>query len=386
MTVPSLVLTQDAVAPIRRGHPWVYRDGVRGSVETGSVVQLVDSSQVPVAWGLFDEGNITVRVLGLGKAGDLQGHVARAVGAADRFRTRGLGPETTGYRVVNAAGDGLPGVVVDRYGDLAVLRIYSRAWEPHLSLLVEALGSLPWVGSVFRRFGVDRVDGKDGGETLHGPAPKEVLTFLEAGLTFLVRPYVGQKTGFFLDHRENRCRLGVLAPGRMVLNLFCYTGGFSVHAAANGAARVTSVDVSGPALEDAKENFRLNGLDPDRHVFLKKDVFSWEPGDRFDLVICDPPNLARRKASDRGARGAYRDLARRSGGAVSPGGLLAMASCTARLGRDRWEMAVADGLASHGSWSWLEHTSAPLDHPVAMGHPEGRYLKFALLRRGSGSA
>ncbi len=386
MTVPSLVLTQDAVAPIRRGHPWVYRDGVRGSAEVGSVVQLVDSTQAPVAWGLFDEGNITVRVLGPGEAGDLQGYVARAVGAADAFRTRGLGPETTGYRVVNAAGDGLPGVVVDRYDDLAVLRIYSRAWESHLSLMVEALASLPWVGSVFRRFGVDRVDGRDGGETLHGPAPKEVLTFQEAGLTFLVRPFVGQKTGFFLDHRENRCRLGALSPGRMVLNLFCYTGGFSVHAAANGAARVTSVDVSGPALEDAKENFRLNGLDPDRHVFLKEDVFSWEPRDRFDLVICDPPNLARKKASDRGARGAYRDLARRSGGAASPGGLLAMASCTARLSRERWEMAVADGLASHGSWSWLEHAAAPLDHPVAMGHPEGRYLKFALLRRGHKTA
>jgi 23S rRNA (cytosine1962-C5)-methyltransferase len=172
----------------------------------------------------------------------------------------------------------------------------------------------------------------------------------------------------------------------MVLNLFCYTGGFSVHAAANGAARVTSVDVSGPALEDAKENFRLNGLDPDRHVFLQEDVFSWEPRDRFDLVICDPPNLARKKASDRGARGAYRDLARRSGGAVSPGGLLAMASCTARLARDRWEEAVAEGLASHGGWSWLEHAAAPLDHPVAMGHPEGRYLKFALLRRDPGRA
>ncbi|MEE2751111.1 MAG: class I SAM-dependent rRNA methyltransferase [Myxococcota bacterium] len=376
----ELTLVADAVGPVSRGHPWVYRDGLRGSAEVGSVVTLRDPRGGNVGWGLFDEGPIAVRVLGRESVEPLSKLISRRLSQADALRTRTIGADTTGYRVVNGAGDGLPEIVVDRYGGLAVLRLYSQAWEPHVEDIVEALSGLGWVETIFRRFGVDRVDGKQGGETLWGPAAPECMTFLESGLTFIVRPGKGQKTGFFLDQRENRKRIGALSPGRRMVNLFSYTGGFSVYAAVQGAARTISVDISEPAMEDARENFRLNGLDVDRHVFLCTDVFSWNTDERFDLVVCDPPNLARRRESDRSARGAYKDLARRSGRLVSSGGLLATASCTARLTRERWEQSIYEGLSPHGEWDWLEHAGAGMDHPVALGHAEGRYLKFALLR------
>jgi len=371
----KLKLNRDAATAIRRGHPWVYRNGVQGSAPVGEVVDLGE------AWGLFDEGPIAIRVLGRGPPQPLPRVIEGRIGRADRIRWRCIGTTTTCWRVVNGAGDGLPGVVVDRYGDVAVLRLYSKAWEPHLDLLVSTLATLPWVSTVFRRYGVMRVDGRHGGETIHGPAPAEVLVVQEHGIKLLVRPWAGQKTGLFLDQRENRRRIGELSAGRRVLNLFGYNGGFSIYAALGGAARVHTVDLSAPALEDAKEIFRLNDLPLKAHAFEVADVFEWEPPDRYDLVVCDPPSLARGKRSQKAAERSYGQLAARVAPAVSSKGLLATASCTARLTRSEWETAVSDGLSREGQWAWLEHASAPLDHPVAAGHPEGSYLKFALLTR-----
>jgi len=165
------------------------------------------------------------------------------------------------------------------------------------------------------------------------------------------------------------------------VNLFGYNGGFSIYAALAGAARVETVDIAAAALEDAKEIFRLNGIDPDRHAFVACDVFKWTSKTQADLLICDPPSLTHGKSSDGAARRAYRDLAEKVGQQVAKQGLLATASCTARLDRGAWEQAIAEGLATSGPWSWLEGSGAPADHPVALAHSEGRYLKFAVLRR-----
>ena len=376
----ELTLPADAVGPVARGHPWVYRKGLRGNGEIGDPVRLVDSRGQPVAWGIWDEGEVAIRVLGR-EPERMEDLLPQRMERANRARLRGIGQDTNGYRLVNGAGDGLPGLVVDRYGPLAVLRLYSAAWVPHLDLIVAAIASLGWVETVFRRFGVARVDGDKGGETLSGPETPETLVFQEHGLKFLVRPWKGQKTGFFLDQRENRRRIGELAAGRHVFNLFGYNGGFSVYAAAGGASRVITVDQAAPALDDARENFRLNGLDPDQHVFDEADVFSWSAPNRADLVISDPPSLAKRQTGESAARKAYRDLAAHTGAMVSVDGLFATASCTARLDRRRWEQAVGEGLQRVGNWSFLETASAPLDHPVALGHPEGHYLKFSLFTR-----
>lgn len=376
-----LDITADTVGPIARGHPWVYRDGLKSeSWPAGTPVQLRDPRNRPVAFGLTDDGPVAVRVLSRHPE-DVPKLIRRRIHTAFQRRTRLIPPNTTAWRVINGAGDGLPGVVVDRYGPLAVLRLYGACWVAYLDDLVDALGGLPGISIVARRLGVRRVDGESGLERLSGPSIPETLVVEEAGLKFLVRPAVGQKTGLFIDQREHRMRVGRCAQGVEVINLFAYTGGFSVHAAAGGATRVTTVDIAPDAIADAKENFRLNGFSVDQHRFEAADVFSWTPAVQAGLVVCDPPNLSTGRKSDQRARTAYRDLATQAGRMTAEDGILATASCTARLSMERWTESVSEGLRKCGRWSWLWRAGEPPDHPVAQAHPEGRYLKFALAAR-----
>jgi 23S rRNA (cytosine1962-C5)-methyltransferase len=381
--VQRLELNHDTIGPVSRGHPWVYRSGLKGQPHSpGTPVQLMDSRNKTVGFGLTDEGEISVRVLGRYPE-PLPKLIARRVEEAMAARTLLLPAQTSAFRVVNGAGDGLPGLVVDRYGSLAVVRLYGRCWEPWLDDITEAVRQLDGIISVLRRYGVRRVDDRKGAEVLHGPRPAESMVVEEAGMKFLVRPYVGQKTGLFLDQRAHRIQIGRISGSRQeVVNLFAYTGGFSVYAAAAGAKRVTTVDISEQAVADARENFRLNDLSVAQHRFVVTDVFKWTAGeDKPDLLICDPPSLSRSAKSDGNAAIAYRDLATRCGREVPGGGLLATASCTARLSQPRWEQAIGDGLRKAGRWSWMWRAAEPMDHPVSVHHNEGRYLKFALLRR-----
>ncbi len=367
-----LSLTRDTVGTVARGHPWVYREGVRGSAAIGEAVLLVDDKNKTVAWGLFDSGPISVRVLGREPV-PIPSLLEARLRAAERRRSL-VGGDTNCMRLLNGEGDGLGGVVVERYGDVGVLRLYSAAWERHLGALVDVLR--PRFTSIYRRYGVARVDDREGGDTLFGPEPADAFVVREHGMQLLVRVKTGQKTGLFLDQRENRLAIRGWASGRSIVNLFSYNGGFSVAAALGGARRVVSVDVAAAALDDARENFRLNGLDPGAHGFEATDAFTWMGG-KADLVICDPPSLAHDKDADGAARKAYRDLNRHASGLATE--LYATSSCTARLSWERWEEAVREGV--RGGWAWLSRSGEPPDHPVASAHPEGRYLKFALLGR-----
>lgn len=337
----------------------------------------------PFAWGLADDGDIAIRVLDV-RVPERPG-VERTLGdrirRAEAVRMRLVEAPTDTYRVVNGAGDGLPGMVVDRYGSLAVVRLYSAAWVPWLDAIVGAVRSLGWCTTIGRRLGVGRVDGSEGLQVLWGPEVPDRIVVTEGNMRLLVRPHDGQKTGMFLDQREHRALVGRWASGRIVANLFAYHGGFSVAAALGGAAHVTTVDIAPEAIGDARENFLLNGLDPDQHAFEVADVFSWKPRGQVDLLVVDPPSLARDAKAAGAARSAYRKLHRHLGGCVARDGLLASASCTARIGEAAWHEAIAEGLTEHGPWSWLHRSNAPPDHPVAVGHAEGHYLKFALLRR-----
>ncbi len=378
-----LRIPNDTAAAVTRGHPWVFRDRPY-KAPPGALVELTDDNDRLVGWGLADDGPIAVRVLGKGPAPKepfanwLEAHLLRC----DRFRHRIIFGDTDAYRVVAGEGDGLSGLVIDRYAKLAVVRLYSSAWTPWLDTIVRALNTAGWAETVFRRLGVARVDGRDGGETLFGPEPAEKVVVSEHGMKMLVRPYIGQKTGLFLDQREHRAMVRQWANGRTVANLFAYNGGFSVSAVLGGASRVVTVDLAPEAIADAKENFQINGINPDDHGFEVADVFEWRGGKTpFELMIVDPPSLAHDKNAEAAARRAYRRLHAQVGPMVARDGLLATSSCTARLGLDPWRQIVAEGLSASGDWSWHWISAEPPDHPTALAHPEGRYLKFALLRR-----
>jgi len=380
MSLPRFQLTPDAIGPLRRGHPWVYQNGLTKTPPCGEPILLVDEKDRVVAFALGDQGDISARVLG--KNPDrIPNLLQRRIEMAQRLREKITPPHTDTIRLINAGGDGLPGLIVDRYGEMAVIRLYGHCWEPHLDAIVDGLKGLPWVKTIFRRFGVRRVDGKKGGETLYGPPPPKVLIVREHGLSFLVRPYTGQKTGLFLDQRTHRFLLSQWCQGQRVINLFSYSGGFSVYAAAHGAKRVTSVDIAPQAIEDARENFRLNGLDCNEHDFVCGDAFHFKADAPVDLLICDPPSLSHKRNSDRNASNAYRDLAHHCGKQLPSGGLLAMSSCTARINRTKWERSIEDGLKKTGRWSYLWRSDEPPDHPTTLFHPEGRYLKFSLYHR-----
>lgn len=349
----------------------------------GALVDITDDNDKVVGWGICDEGPIAIRVLGRGQAPaeSMPRIIADRIAAADRVRQRLMPPETDAFRVVAGEGDGMSGLVIDRYADLAVVRVYAAGWLPWLQAITDAVVKLGWCKTVFRRLGVARVDGGDGGVTLFGPDPAESLVITECGMKLLVRPRVGQKTGLFLDQREHRALIRRWSSGRRVANLFGYNGGFSVAAALGGSARVITVDIAADAIEDARENFRLNGLNPADHGFEAADVFNWTPKGTIDLLIVDPPSLAHDKSSEVSARRAYKKLHERLGAFVTREGLLATSSCTARLPLDAWRTVVAEGLAPTGDWSWHWVSAEPPDHPVALAHIEGRYLKFGLLRR-----
>jgi 23S rRNA (cytosine1962-C5)-methyltransferase len=370
-----LELTRDTVGTVARGHPWVYRDGVRGSAEVGDAVALVDHRGAFVAWGIFDRGTIAVRVLGRdpGAAGDVRACLRARVHAAWRRRAV-VRQVTSAFRVVNGAGDALDGIVVDLYGAVAVVKLYASAWERWVDDLAAAVTEVSGASSVYRRLGVERVDGRSGGEIVLGPAPPEVLVVEEHGMKMLARVRDGQKTGLFLDQREHRRLVRGWSEGRTVVNLFSYSGGFSVAAALGRARRVTSVDASEGAIEDARENFRLNGIDPRGHEFVVGDAFAWSGGGG-ELVVVDPPSLSRDRSSDGAARAAYKKLHRHVASYARE--LVATSSCTARLSWERWEESVRDGLGA--GWAQLHRSGEPADHPVALAHPEGRYLKFLLV-------
>lgn len=377
--IARLNVPMNTVAAVRRGHPWVFRDRPwRAGV--GEVVNIADDDDRIVGWGLFDDGPIAIRVLGRGPAPSAPGvEIGERIRRAHAFRRGLLGPDTNAYRVVAGEGDGLSGLVVDRYDALAVVRLYGKCWEAWLPDVVRAVADIDGVALVYRRFGVDRVDGMKGGEALHGADPADTIVIAEHGMRLLVRPKVGQKTGLFLDQREHRRWVRGWSRGRSVANLFAYNGGFSVAAALGGATRVVSIDIAADAIDDARENFRLNGLDPGEHAFEVTDAFSWRSDGPVGLLIVDPPSLSHDKGRDPAARRAYEKLHAHVGPQVALDGLLATSSCTARLPMAAWIESVEAGLP--GSWSWHAVSREPLDHPIAAGHVEGFYLKFGLLRR-----
>ena len=381
---------------LRAGHPWVFRNALRNlpKVPAGSVVDVVDQGRF-VARGYYDPRSpIAVRILTRNPHQAIdQSFFERAVERAWTTRQALLDlSDTDSFRLLHGEGDGLPGVVVDWYAGYAVLKLYSAGLTPYRAILVEALKRTgPGLKGVIGRDEIGRDDAEDEGsqnrgKMLHGDPAPDRIPMREHGAVFWVDPYRGQKTGFFLDQRENRFLIRRLSKGREVLNCFSYTGGFSVNAAIGGARRVVSVDSDAGALPLARENFAVNGLQAVEHELVAADVFKVltdfkEQRRTFDLIILDPPAFAKSQRAVEAALSGYASLNRQALGLLRPGGLLATASCSARVSPQAFYEAIKEAATKTGSdLSLVEERYQPPDHPIRIQFPEGRYLKFLVFQ------
>ncbi|HYO57844.1 class I SAM-dependent rRNA methyltransferase [Archangium sp.] len=395
MNVVKLELAPGLGRHLRAGHPWVFRKALDKlpKIPPGSVVDLVENGKF-VARGYFDPHSaIAVRVLTRNPRQNIDAaffaqRVKQAL--AERRSLIDLS-DTDSFRLLHGEGDGLPGVVVDLYGHYAVMKLYSAGLTPYRGLIVEALkAAVPELKGILGRDEVGRDDaeedeGRGSGRMLWGEKAPEVLEIVERGAKFGVDAWRGQKTGFFLDQRENRYLIRRLAKGRDVLNCFCFSGGFSVNAALGGAKNVFSVDLDPDAIALARENFTRNGLPAEKHDFLAADVFKLlasfrEEGRTFDLIILDPPAFAKSQRAVQAAIDGYASLNRQALGLLRPGGLLATASCSARVGADAFMGAVKEAAFKAGvDLAMVEERYQPPDHPIRLQFPEGRYLKFYVM-------
>ena len=392
-----LRVTAAAESHLRAGHPWLFADSIREANragELGDLAVIFDRNDKFLAIGLFDPGSpIRVRVLHSGKPTTIN-----AAWWQQRWnqtlapRTSWFDAQTNGYRCINGESDAWPGMVLDRYDTTCVLKFYTATWLTRLkdvmTLVETSLRPQRLVLRLSRNIqsqSIERFQREDG-ELLIGEKPSGAVTFLESGLRFEADVCRGQKTGFFLDQRENRRQVESLASNRAVLNAFSFSGGFSVYAARGGAASVTDLDLSEHALAGARRNFALNKGEPSvaacRHDQVRADAFEWlaaKPSRRFDLIVLDPPSLAKRESERSRAVGAYRRLNADALRWLAPGGVLLAASCSAHVSSEEFFGAVRRAARESGrKFSELQTTGHAADHPATF--PEAQYLKAIYLR------
>lgn len=400
MAIPEITVDPTLKARLAAGHPWVYRNHVRESerLASGQWVRLRCGGLT--AFGLWDASSaIAVRVFSRHIAPDAAWTQERVWEAWEgRAALRDGAVPTSAYRWIYGEGDGLPGLVVDRYGDYAVIQTYADSLRALVPMVAPALrvcdpelrGALLRERPAADDPATERAEADDAPparlRTLWGEAPPADLVVQEHGLRFHADLYQGQKTGLFLDHRENRRMVEGLAGGRSVLNCFAYTGGFSLYALRGGASEVVSVDIGKGLAEAAAANLALNGLDARRHRFITDDCFALldgyaRAGRRFDMVILDPPSFARQKSNLHTALRAYSRINSLAMRCLEPGGLLVSASCTSQVGAEQFRAMLGEAAGQAGTRLQIIHeTGQPADHPVPAGFPEGRYLKFVVAR------
>jgi 23S rRNA (cytosine1962-C5)-methyltransferase len=394
----EVVLSRRGTEAIRRGHPWVYRSAIvqPAASATGAVIRLLAEDDAPLGVGLWDaESPIAVRVWSLDPRVGLDASLLRErLEAALAVRRRLFADgSTTAYRLLNGEGDRAPGFVIDRYADVAVLRVDGEAARAAADdLLADVEPTLRDAG--IASF-VDRSGRRGEPPTLRarfGTVPGKVEV-REHGVPFVVDLARGQKTGAFLDQRENRRRVGEIVARRVatspdrapvrVLNLFSYAGGFSLRAALAGAV-VTSVDVAMAAHATAQESFRLAGIGPGGHTFVTADCFAWlaeakRRGERFDVVVSDPPSFAPSEKAKPKGLAAYRSLHRACVDVLGDGGTFVAASCSSHVTAEDFAATLDDATLGRSDLRMLELFGPPPDHPTLPTFFEGRYLKLAIL-------
>ncbi|MBO5381729.1 MAG: class I SAM-dependent rRNA methyltransferase [Bacteroides sp.] len=377
---------------LKRFHPWVFSGAIarfEGEPEEGDVVEILTAKKEFIAKGHFQIGSIAVRVLSFDKEEAIDEafwkkklqtayDMRKAIGIAGRA-------DNNTYRLVHGEGDNLPGLVIDIYDRTAVMQAHSAGMHMDRMKIAQALSEV-------MKEEIDNIYYKSettlpykaelGAENgfIVGGSSNNLAT--EYGLNFRIDWLKGQKTGFFVDQRENRALLERYATGRSVLNMFCYTGGFSVYAMRGGAKLVHSVDSSAKAIELTNQNIAQNFPDDERHAAYAEDAFKYldRMGDQYDLIILDPPAFAKHRDALRNALQGYRKLNVKAFEKIKPGGILFTFSCSQAVSKENFRTAVFTAAAMAGrSVRILHQLTQPADHPVSIYHPEGEYLKGLVL-------
>lgn len=376
---------------IRNHNPWIFSgavDRVEEFEENGQPAGIYSAQGEFLATGYVNtESQIVCRVLSWKPVAVDRALLEERIRAAIGLRGRILDERTDSCRLVNSEGDFLPGLIVDKYGRGIVAQVLTAGMERFREDILDILR-----GELHPEFIVERSDVasrlEEGLDECAGVLEGSVegpVEIRENGLRFRVDTLRGQKTGFYLDQRESRRIIGEFSDGKRVLNLFSYSGGFSVYAAAWGATATTSVDSSQPALDLARENMALNGFDAVPAEYIRSDVFRYlnDSGDSWDVIVLDPPAFASRKSQvDQAARG-YKDLNLRCLKKIAPGGILATYSCSHHIDRNLFRQIVyAAAVDSGRDVQVIMQTGHPLDHPFNICHKEGEYLKGLILRVG----
>lgn len=386
MNYSTLTLKRGKERALDRRHPWVFSGAfaqIPDSLTDGQIVKVEDAQKKFRAIGFFRKGSIAVQILSFEEVASIEELLHQRISAAAAYREQ-LGlthlSGTNCLRLIFAEGDGLPGLIVDKYGSLAVAQFHHTGWFAFTEVISKALKDT----GLFHQIGFkpsEKLVSPPGFEPNPDKADSKV-EITEYGHRFLVDWIQGQKTGFFIDQRENRRLLGSYSAGKEVLNTFSYTGGFSIYALAGNATRAVSVDISQSAIDLANENAHLNGMEANHHG-VASDVFDYlkSEGSRFDVIVLDPPAFSKSKRTAHNAVQAYKRLNALALKKIKKGGLIFSFSCSQHINAQLFgDTLRAAAIEARRPTRLIQKLSQPADHPVNIFHPEGEYLKGAILQ------
>ncbi|WP_103068304.1 class I SAM-dependent rRNA methyltransferase [Aquimarina sediminis] len=390
----AIKLKPSAEKIVKRKHPWVFEDSIaKQNIEgdTGDLVIVYDTKKNNfLACGLYDPYSpIRVKLIHFGKPTQInEDWFAAKVSQAYEIRKPLLKTDTNSYRLLFGENDNLPGFIADIYDNVLVVKLYSHIWFPYLNWIIKPLIDITGCDCIVLRLSrmlqsKGEIYNLKDGQVIYGTLENEVIIFREHGVLFSANVIKGHKTGYFLDHRHNRKRVGELAKGKTVLDVFSYAGGFSVHALKGGAKEVISLDISKQALDMAKENSTLN-IHQGKHKIMVADAFEGlqsliDTKKKFDIVVIDPPSFAKRESEIQKAKNSYARLAVLGSKLVVNNGILVLASCSSRvIAEDFFDISEESIISTGRTFSILQKTKHDIDHPI--NFPEGAYLKCGYYR------
>jgi 23S rRNA (cytosine1962-C5)-methyltransferase len=391
MVTGKVILRKGKEISIQRKHPWIFSGAIQkldGTVVDGNTVEVVDAKGSILGYGHYQNGSIAVRMISFDSTPPDPEFWVRRFSAAQQLRNAGALPNaaTNAFRLIHGEGDDLPGLIIDMYDGVAVVQAHSAGMHndrQEISAALQKVYGIDLKAVYYKSQGTlpGKLRDEAAEEYLFGMAPTPHIV-TEYKNKFLIDWEAGQKTGFFLDQRENRKLLGSYSQGKNVLNTFCYTGGFSIYALTEGASLVHSVDSSAKAIALTEKNIELNGFNPQRHSCFAQDTFDFFKNREnvYDVIVLDPPAFAKHRDARHQALRGYQRLNAEAMQMIRKGGILFTFSCSQVVDRQLFYDAVTAAAIQAGrNIKVLHHLSQPADHPVSIFHPEGEYLKGLVL-------